>query len=169
MTWFRRHYGAGPAHLVLLLASFAFAGYVSTQIAQVPAATHVAIWFVGAVLFHDLVLWPVYAVADRVVTGSEWLRQRRSSRPPRVPWVNHVRVPAVLSGALLTISFPLVFNWSGQTYRSATGLSPSPYTAHWLFVTAVLFGASAALYLGRVGWVLARNKAPAQKRARVHG
>ena len=158
MNWFRRHYGAGPGHLVLLLASFAFAGYISTQIAQVPAAAHIAVWFLGAVVFHDLVLWPAYAAADRIMTSWAWLSRHRKVRTAAVPWVNHIRVPAVISGVLLAVSFPLVFNWAGSTYRSATGLSPLPYTTRWIVITAVLFGTSAVVYLVRLALVRVRSR-----------
>jgi Kef-type K+ transport system membrane component KefB len=146
-SWFRRRYGAGPLHLISLLLCFCVAGYAASQIADVPEATRIGVWFIGAVVAHDLVLWPLYAMADRL--GVELSRRR--PRPRRVDWVNHVRVPAVISGVLLIISFPLVLNWSGRTYRAATGLSPSPFTARWVAVTAVLFAVSAVAYLVRWG------------------
>jgi hypothetical protein len=149
MSWFRRHYGSGPGHLLLVLACFALSGYVASQIVQVPQAARIAVWFVGAAIAHDLVLWPLYTLADRL---SAAVRRRRSGATGRVAWVNHVRVPAVISGFLLAISFPLVLGWSGQTYRRATGLSPAPYTNRWLAVTGALFAASAVAYGGRVAW-----------------
>jgi hypothetical protein len=151
---FRRRYGAGPLHLVSLLMCFALAGYAASQIADVPEATRLGVWFLGAVVAHDLILWPIYAVADRL--GIEV--SRRAPRHRRVEWVNHVRVPAVISGVLLLISFPLVFNWSGNTYRSATGLSPSPYTARWIAVSAALFAISATVFTLRWLWAVQQGR-----------
>jgi hypothetical protein len=150
---FRRRYGAGPLHLISLLSCFALAGYAASQIADLPEATRLGVWFLGAVVAHDLLLWPLYAVADRL--GVEV--SRRTPRHRRVDWVNYVRVPAVISGVLLIISFPLVFNWSGRAYQSATGLSPSPYTARWIAVTATLFGLSAMAYVLRWSWAVHRG------------
>src|SRR5215213_4709734 len=88
--WFRRHYGASPWHLAGLLACFAVAGYAALRWLDEPTATRLVVWFVGALLLHDAVLFPLYALVDRVlVLGS----RAGSRRPPRVPLVNHVRVP----------------------------------------------------------------------------
>jgi hypothetical protein len=50
---------------------------------------------------------------------------------------------------LLVMFFPLVFRLGERTYRSATGLGPSPYLGRWLLVSAILFAGSGLLYLGR--------------------
>jgi hypothetical protein len=121
--------------------------------ADSPGATRIAVWFVGAVVAHDLLLWPIYAVADRFAVD---LRRRRPRC--RVDWINHLRVPALISGVLLVISFPLVFIWSGRTYQAATGLSPSPYTARWLAVTTALFVISAVTYAIRLSWAFCHGR-----------
>jgi hypothetical protein len=133
------------ARLLLLLASLAFAGYVADRVVRVPYAWMIGVFFVGAIVAHDFILYPVYALADR-------LTRRLALRPgprPDVPWINHVRVPAVLSGLLLLMFFPLVFRLGQRTYRSATGLGPSPYVGRWLLVSGILFAGSGLLYLGR--------------------
>ena len=78
MGWFRRHYGAGPLHLLSLVACLAFAGYVATRILAGPEAIRILVWFAGAAVAHDLILWPLYAVADRGAV-------RGRPPPPRPP------------------------------------------------------------------------------------
>jgi hypothetical protein len=148
---FRRRYGDGPLHLLSLLACFALAGYVVTRVLYAHSRFRIAIWFGGAVVAHDLVLWPLYALADRTAVAAS---RRRPSRLPAVPWINYLRVPAVISGVLLVVSFPLVFKLSEGAYHSASGLSESPYLGHWLLITGTLFAASAILYAARVGRVV---------------
>jgi hypothetical protein len=143
-----RHYGAGPLHLLALLGSFAFAGYVVDRVTTVNDPVGIGIWFAATLVAHDLFLFPLYSLADR----SLGLRARRHpERLPRVPWINHVRMPVVVSAVLLLVSFPLVFRIDASDYRSATGLNPDPYLARWLLITAALFAASAVLYAVRLG------------------
>jgi hypothetical protein len=147
MAWLRRRYGAGPLHLLSLLACFALAGYAVTRIFAGPEAIRILLWFAGAAVAHDLVLWPLYALADRTAVS---ISRRHPERLARVPWVNHVRVPAVISAVTLAVSFPLVFGWSESTYRAATGLTENPYLGRWLLVTGVAFGVSAVVYALRI-------------------
>ena len=153
MRLFRRLYRAGPAHALLMVGSFAFAGYVVDRIVHVYQPLWIAIWFGGAIVAHDLVLFPLYALADRV------LRLRAPRVRPGVPWVNHVRVPVVMSGILLLVSFPLVFRLSDRTYLAATGLHPTVYLVRWLLVSAGLFVASGVLYAVRRLVALGRTRA----------
>jgi ABC-type transport system involved in cytochrome c biogenesis permease subunit len=155
MAWFRRHYGAGPLHLLSLVACLAFAGYVATRILAGPEGLRILVWFGGAAVAHDLVLWPLYAVADR---GAVVAARRHPERLPRVRWINYVRVPTILSAVLLAVSFPLVFRWSEPAYHTASGLTESPYLGRWLLLTGVAFGFSAVLYACRVGRVMAKGK-----------
>ncbi|MGO4748474.1 hypothetical protein AB4212_07565, partial [Streptomyces sp. 2MCAF27] len=67
-----------PRQLLLLACSFALAGYAGARLLA-GDWFGVALWFVGAALLHDLVLLPLYAVADRtavralgVVGRREW-------------------------------------------------------------------------------------------------
>jgi hypothetical protein len=143
-----RHYGAGPLHLLSLLASFAFVGYVVARVANAPHHWQILLWFAGALVFNDFVLFPLYSLADR-----SWRHngRRHPETLPKVPWVNHFRVPAVISGSLLLISFPLVFRLNPGEYRSATSLSPNLYLGRWLLITAALFAVSAVGYALRLG------------------
>ena len=148
MTWFKRRYGAGPLHLLSLLACVALAAYGATRIEASGPWIRIAIWFVGAAVVHELVLWPLYALADRA--GVRAARRDPSQLPP-VPWINHLRVPAVTAGVLIAVSFPIVLGLAPRTYRAATGLSVSPYLDRWLLITGALFAASAVIYAARVG------------------
>ena len=127
----RRAYGAHSLQLLSLLACFALAGYAVLQAADGPLPLRMAGWFLGALVAHDLVLFPLYALADRslsaVLPGGN---------------VNYVRVPALLSGLLLLLFFPLILRKSEGAYGAASGLDQSPYLAHWLLITGLLFAAS---------------------------
>lgn len=144
----RDWYGAGPLHLLALLTSFAVAGYAAVELVpQEPRK--VVVWFAGAVIGHDLVLFPLYALADRSMTDVAHHR-RRDSEPRRLA-VNHIRFPVVLSGLLLLVWFPLIFRLS-KGYESATGQTTAPYLNRWLGVTAVIFLTSAIVYAVRLRW-----------------
>jgi hypothetical protein len=151
---FHRRYGAGPGHLVGLLVCFLVAGYAVSHWLNSPSVIRLGVWFVGALLLHDVVLFPLYSLLDRA------LRVVVPTRlSPRIPLVNHVRVPLLFSGLLLLLWFPLIFNKPEPAYRAATGLDTSPYLHRWLLVTAGLVGASAVLYAVR--WVSAgRARSP---------
>lgn len=147
MRGFARRYGAGPLHLLSILACFALAGYAALQASRGPLPVRMAVWFGGAVIAHDLLLFPLYALADRGLT-----RVLPRRRPTVTGGVNYVRVPVLLSGLLLLMFFPLILQRSEGAYGRASGLDQSPYLGRWLLVSGVLFAASAvafALSLGR--------------------
>ncbi|WP_234047053.1 hypothetical protein [Streptomyces adelaidensis] len=131
-----------PLQLLLLALSFALAGYAGVRLLA-DDWFGVALWFVGAAVLHDLVLLPVYAAVDRVVTGGLGAVGRRE-------WTGYVRVPAALSGLLLLVWFPLISGRVAERYESATALSADGFLARWLLVTAVLFGCSALLLVLRL-------------------
>ncbi len=154
--WLRVHYGAGPLHLLCLPAGLAFAGYLVWTIIPAANSTRILIWVIGAAVAHDLLLWPIYTIADR----SAQMIGRRGSPARRVAWINHLRIPAVLSAVTLAVSFPLVLRHSEGTYRAATGLSEHPYLARWLLLTGAAFAVSAVIY----GVRLARSARPGDRR-----
>ena len=151
-AWWRGRYGASPLHLLTLLASFALAGYAALQLLRGPTPVRVAGWFLGAVIAHDLVLFPLYAVADRSLTGL----RRRPAAAARRGAVNYLRVPVLLSGLLLLLFFPLILRQSEGAYGRASGLDESAYLGHWLLITGVLFGGSAIAYAVRAATGKAR-------------
>jgi len=97
------------------------------------------VWFAGAVIAHDLILYPLYALVDRGLV---------STLPVRA--INYIRVPAMLAGLLLLVWWPLITGHPQAQYRAATAMSTSPYLGRYLLVVAVLFGGSALLYATRL-------------------
>ncbi|HEX5296700.1 MAG TPA: hypothetical protein VFW50_06915 [Streptosporangiaceae bacterium] len=140
-----RWYGASPLHLLALLACFGLAGYAAARlVSSRPLA--VAAWFLGAVIGHDLLLMPLYSLADRSVMAAI---RHREPQLPVTPWINYVRVPAALSGLLLLVWFPLILRLPSP-YHASTTLSADPYLWHWLAVTGVLFLLSAVAFALRL-------------------
>ncbi len=139
MRRFLSWYGAGPLNLLAMVACFALAGYAAAELLP-NNAIGIAVWFIGAVIGHDLLLMPLYTLADRSATAV--LRHRRPALPT-LPWINYLRVPAALSGILLLIWFPLIFRLP-RRFPDTTTLSLNPYLWHWLGVTGALFLLSAA-------------------------
>jgi hypothetical protein len=64
IAWIRRWYGANPLHLLALLAAFALAGYAAAAVVDSGQWRGFAIWFIAAVIGHDLLLFPLYSLAD---------------------------------------------------------------------------------------------------------
>jgi hypothetical protein len=145
MRWFKRWYGANPLHLLAMLGCITLTGYAAGGLLQVKPVA-VLIWFSGAVVGHDLILVPLYVLADRSVMT---VFRHRPPRLPAVPWINYLRVPAALSGMLLLIWFPLIFRIPSR-FPSTTDLSLNPYLGHWLAVTGALFLLSAAAFALRL-------------------
>jgi hypothetical protein len=152
-----RWYGANPLHLLALLACFALAGYAAAQLVSY-RPVGVAVWFIGAVVGHDLVLMPLYSIADRSALTAV---RHRTPNLPAVPWINYLRVPAGLSALLLLIWFPLILRLTPR-YQQSTTLSPNPFLWHWLAVTGALFLLSAAAYALRLR-VAHRTGAPKKR------
>jgi hypothetical protein len=140
-----RWYGASPLHLLAMLACFGLAGYAAVRLISYRPVT-VAAWFLGAVIGHDLLLMPLYSLADRSVMVAF---RHRAPEPPGVAWVNYVRVPAALSGMLLLVWFPLILQVKSK-YHASTTLSAAPYLGHWLAVTGALFLLSAVAFALRL-------------------
>ncbi|MFC8125805.1 hypothetical protein [Streptomyces sp. NPDC057302] len=171
---FRRWYGEGPLQPLVLLGSFALAGYAGVRLLEGDWLL-IAVWFVGAALVHDLLFVPAYALADRALRAAggrrsrgeqnreEWSRGEWSREEwSRGGWVNFARVPAFLSGLLLLVWFPLVAG-GVERYESVTGLPAGAFLDRWLTVTALLFAGSA---LCRV--LQTRRRARKQRPPAVH-
>jgi hypothetical protein len=174
VRWVRRWYGDSPLHLLALVASFALAGYAVLAVVTAQQWRGFAVWFAVAIVGHDLLLFPLYSLADLSVR--RLLPRRaggtRGTRPADgvggtdraggtdgaggggaatagrmvPPVVNYLRVPAAFCLLLLIVWFPLILGLSAGTYHRASGLSASPYLGRWLAVTGALFAGSAACY-----------------------
>ena len=144
MRAFARRYGAHPLHLLGFLASFALAGYAARQLFNHrPIA--VAVWLVGAAVGHDLLLFPLYALADAALP-----RRKTGDRVARESgWINYIRVPAGVSLLLLLVFAPSILRRS-PIYQRTTALPYDRFLTHWLLVTGVLFLLSAITYALRV-------------------
>lgn len=151
LTRLGRAYGANPLHLLALVACFALAGYVAIHLVSDPLVVRIVIWFTAAVIGHDLVLFPLYALADRSLNGvlrvlpSPW----GNNRIPVVSPLNYLRIPALGAGLLLLLFLPGIIEQGQQTYLSATGQTQRPYLDRWLLLTAAMFALSAGVYAAR--------------------
>lgn len=153
MRWFSRLYGSNPLHLLVSIACFALAGYAAYQL-RAGDVRGILIWLAGAVIGHDLILFPVYAIADRSMVA---VFRRRPPALPAVPWINYLRVPAVFSAILLLMWFPLIFRLPKQFTVDHTALPITPYLGRWLAITGALFLLSAITLALRLG---TRHRAP---------
>ena len=155
VTRMRQMYGAHPLHLVLLLASFVVAGYaihllgLGTLWSSDVWWQSIAFWFVGAAVAHDLLLFPLYAAADRILVVTT-RAQRRSRRPRSVPVVNFVRVPLLACGLVSLLFFPGVIRQGVGSYHRATGQTQEPFLRRWVILCAVI------LLCGLIAYVVAR-------------
>jgi hypothetical protein len=152
-------YGSGPLHLLTMLSGFALLGYI---LATFKPATlwnpgtwwqSVAVWLGGAVIAHDLLLFPLYALADRALFA-----RTRPVRHPNVNARNHVRVPALGAGLTLLIFLPGIIEQGAATYQAATGQTQQPFLGRWLLLSAAMFAVSAVCYAARLA--VAHFRAP---------
>jgi hypothetical protein len=130
----RARYGASTLHLLAHLAAFALAAWALLQALQLGGWQRIVLWLVGAVVLHDMVLWPAYTTLDRL---------GRTARP------NYVRVPLGISGLLLLAFFPVVCGKGEAAYTRVSGEAWEGYAGRWLLVSAALFVASGLLYVMR--------------------
>jgi hypothetical protein len=160
--WLRRWYGDSPLHLLALLASFALAGYAVLAVVTAQQWRGFAVWFAVAIVGHDLLLFPLYSLADlsvrrllpRRAGGARGTRGTGGADGTGVltagrmapPVVNYLRVPAAFSLLVLIVWFPLILGLSAGTYHRASGLSTGPYLSRWLAVTGAMFAGSAVCY-----------------------
>lgn len=150
MRRFRAVYGSHPLHLLTLVAGFALFGYVVATVT--PAALwngrtwwqSIIVWFAAAIVAHDLVLFPLYALVDRILV--------RGSPIPRlaVSPLNYLRTPALGSALTLLLFLPGIIEQGTPTVLAATGQTQEPFLGRWLLLTAAMFGVSAAAYAVRL-------------------
>ena len=158
-TWVRRHYGAGPVHLIGHLIAFLIAAWALTQILGGRGMINWIAWFLGAALLHDVVALPIYSALDRVLGLTA---DRRRPRGESVPWINHLRVPGAIAGILLLVYFPLILGKSSRNYLNDTGHPLAGYTRNWLLITAGLFAVSLVVFLVRTA--IRRSRLPRDHR-----
>src|SRR5262249_48156499 len=108
----------------------------------------IAVWFAAAVVAHDLLFFPIYALADRLLFARAG-RGPAGGRP-KILARNHIRVAALGAGLTLRIVLPGIIEQGGPVYRAATGQTQQPFLGRWLLLTAAMFAASAACYIARL-------------------
>lgn len=152
VTMLRRRYGAGPLHLLGLLASFAIAAAaVLGWFDRGHEAGSVLEWFLAAILAHDLVLVPLYTLLDRLAFGSLTTRARRA-RSRAVNPTPYLRIPTMLSLLLLGVFFPVIFGLGRRAELTASGIAESGYLVRWLILCGAMYvvaGVSYALAVRR--------------------
>jgi hypothetical protein len=143
-------YGSSSLHLLAVIVTMSFALYGAVRIAEGSDALNTFIFLGGAIVAHDLISFPLYSglnlIAHRSLVGP--LRGPRPER--RVPLINHIRIPALLSGFALVAWFPLILGLSAHNYRLKTGLDPDVFLGRWLLISAGLFLGSALVYAVRL-------------------
>jgi hypothetical protein len=153
---FRRLYGERVLHLIILLAALALAAYAVSVLGLKGLYNprvwwqSIGVWFAVAVIGHDLVLFPLYALAERLIPARRHPRRRagvREREQPRVPLTNYVRMPTMAAGLMLLLFFPGIIEQGAVTYRNATGLTQAPFLHRWLLLVAAAYLISATWYV----------------------
>jgi hypothetical protein len=137
----RRLYGASPLHLLAhaTLLPLCLWGLLQVfSVSSAKAASGIALWLVGAVVVHDLLVLPLYSGLDR---GARLAL--------RGPGVNYVRIPAALSLLLLVVFWGTIGRRGEGAYHAVSGRSFDGYALRWLLATAALFTVSGLLYRAR--------------------
>ena len=141
MSRFTAFYGHRPAHLLVLLCCGVTAAWAGSLLLGDPGLPSVLLWFAGAAVVHDFVLFPACALADSALR-----------RLPRrgVPLVNHLRMPALGAGLTFLLFLPGILRRSESAHLAATTLDQQPYLGRWVWLVLAMFAASAAIYAVRV-------------------
>jgi hypothetical protein len=139
IAFVRRRYGASPLHLVGHVLAIAIAVYAVSRVLQprYSRGLNYLVWLLGGAVVHDFVLAPTLALLDRLVRAL-----------PRSA-INHVRFPAVVSGAMLLVYWPLILVRADGNHVRATGQHVEGFATRWLLITAGLFLTSAIVYAAR--------------------
>ena len=149
-----RRYGATPLHLLAHLALLPLAGWALLQVLDLSTAGRVFAWLLAAAVLHDLVLLPTYSALDRVAQGAV-----RGA-------INYVRVPAGIWLLLGLVYSPTLSGRGDGAYHRVSGVHYEGYLGRWLVAGALLFTASAVLYLVRPRASAAGRSTPAGRRRR---
>jgi hypothetical protein len=131
-------YGSSPLHLLAHLAALALAAWALLQALELGGWQRIVLWLAGAIVLHDVILWPAYTTLDRL---------SRRARP--AAWANYVRVPVGISALLLLVFFPVICGKGERAYARVSGQAWEGYAGRWLLVSGLLFAAAGALYLLR--------------------
>ncbi|MDT5148599.1 MAG: hypothetical protein QOI01_332 [Mycobacterium sp.] len=163
----KRLYGENLLHLIVLVGALALVAYTISVLGVQNLFNpkvwwqSIAVWFAVAVIGHDLILFPLYALAERLLPRGR--RDAKSANPHRVPVTNYVRMPTLATGLTFALFLPGIIQQGAFTYHAATGLTQEPFLARWLLLVAAFYLASAVCYV--VKSVMTRTRpAPQVKR-----
>ena len=149
MSALRARYGAGPLHLLGVLAALVISAYALSRVfSLLPQPLSFFVWFVGAIVLHDLLFLPGYSLLGKGVA-----RVVAGDGPPsrvRIAALNHLRVPVLLAGLALLVFFPLILRTGESSFTSANGLTPDVNLGRWLALTAVLLVGSLLVFCIRL-------------------
>ena len=153
MSVFRRLYGDHVLHFIVLVAALALGAY-TISVLGVDALFNprvwwqsIAVWFAVAVIGHDLILFPLYALVERLLPKRS--RDATPTDPRRVPIVNYLRLPTLATALTFAMFLPGIIEQGAFTYTAATGLTQEPYLSRWLLLVAGFYFTSAVCYLVR--------------------
>ena len=158
-----RLYGDRLFHLILVLAALALGAYtvlvlgVGNLFNPIVWWQSIALWFVVAVIGHDLILFPLYTLADRLLllrvrmTRAAAKDRRGETQPAsrHIPLTNYLRIPTLAAGLTLLLFLPGIIKQGAPTFRTATGLTQAPYLSRWLLLTAAFYLTGALCYVVR--------------------
>jgi hypothetical protein len=153
MKVFGRLYGDHVLHLIVLVGALALAAYTISVLGVQNLFNpkvwwqSIAVWFAVAVIGHDLILFPLYALAERVLPKGR--RDAEPADPHRVPLTNYVRIPTLATGLTFALFLPGIIQQGAFTYHAATGLTQEPFLARWLLLVAGFYLAGAVCYVVR--------------------
>jgi hypothetical protein len=148
-----RLYGERLFHLIVVLAALALGAYAISVLGVRNLFNptvwwqSIAVWFAVAVIGHDLIVFPIYALADRLLPRTRGTRKDAVQRPTgRIPLTNYVRMPSLAAALLLVMFLPGIIEQGAPTYQAATGSTQAPYLSRWLLLTAAFYLTSALWY-----------------------
>jgi hypothetical protein len=137
----------------LLISGTAAAGWFDNSAS---ITERILIWFLGAVIGHDLILLPLYSLLDRIAFGTASARRVREHEPA-AGWA-FVRVPSLLCGLLLLVFFPEIFRLGDATFHTASGLHQDVYLIRYLLTCGVLFAGSGLAYAAALARARTKRK-----------
>lgn len=157
---FTAFYGSNPLHLLGTITAWSLAGYAVTLLGRQALWNtrvwwqSITVWFLAAIVLHDLVLFPLYALADRSLTAALAALHRRGARtapgvPPVSP-INYLRVPTLATVLSLVLFFPGIIRQGAASYAAATGQNQQPFLERWLLLAGTVYGLSALAYAVRL-------------------
>ncbi len=115
----RAFYGARLLHLVGLVAVLGVSAYAIVQVAGRPDFRAMAVWFLGAVILHDLVFLPAYSAINGLIASAGPVRRRRTGA---LVVLNHLRARSPSPPSCSSSSTPR------SSRRPRVGSSATPAT-----------------------------------------